>query len=160
MAANPWLARLKGPQPPTEAPAKPTKPGSVGSAGPDTGAAPEIQAANLPAANDGQPDPERWSWPTGTAMAEPEIEAFQARLHLFTEQGLALHEAEAMADKLTQRDRDGDDRRICLECSYLGEQGHCIAAATGRLPGASARLEPVQTILQRCEGFGLRKGLA
>lgn len=159
MAANPWLARLKSPQPPAEAPAKPTKPGSVGSAGPDAGAAEEMWAASQQAANDCQPDLERWHWPTGATMTEPEIEAFQARVHQFTERGLALHEAETMAEKLTHRDRDGDDRRICLECSYLGEYGHCIAAATGRLPGAWASREPVQTILQRCEGFGLRKGL-
>lgn len=33
-------------------------------------------------------------------------------------------------------------------------------AATGRLQGVSARLEPLQTILQGCEAFGLRRCLS
>lgn len=82
-----------------------------------------------------------------------------ARVQRFIERGIAADAAERLALRLHVRDQDQDDRRLCLECSYLGAQGHCIAAASGRLPGASARLEPVQTILQRCDAFGLRKGL-
>ena len=68
-------------------------------------------------------------------------------------------DAELLAERLTLRDRDGDDRRLCLECSWLGDTGRCLAAATGRIPGADRRLEQEQTILQRCDAFGLRKGL-
>lgn len=85
--------------------------------------------------------------------------AFALRVQRFTERGMSESDAADLAGRLSLRDQDGDDRRICLECSHLGSSGRCIAAATGRLPGSSPRLAPVQTILQRCEGFGLRKGL-
>ena len=88
---------------------------------------------------------------------DAEIEAFTARAARFTQLGRA--DADDLAERLTLRDRDGDDRRLCLECSWLGDAGRCLAAASGRIPGADRRLEPVQTILQRCPAFGLRKGL-
>ena len=89
---------------------------------------------------------------------DAETAAFMARTEHFALQGRA--DAGDLAERLTLRDRDGDDRRLCLECTWLGDTGRCIAAATGRLRGADRRLEPVQTILQRCEAFGLRKGLS
>jgi len=91
------------------------------------------------------------------AWDDAEIEAFTARTERFALLGRA--DADDLAERLTLRDRDGDDRRCCLECSWLGETGRCLAAASGRIPGADRRLEPVQTILQRCVAFGLRKGL-
>ncbi len=87
-----------------------------------------------------------------------EIDAFTAREARFTRMGRAA-DAEHLAERLTLRDRQHDERRLCLECTWLGDTGRCIAAATGRLPGADRRLEPVPTILQRCDAFGLRKGL-
>lgn len=89
---------------------------------------------------------------------DAEIAAFTVRAERFGMLGRA--DADDLAEKLTLRDRYGDDRRLCLECTWLGDTGRCLAAATGRLPGADRRLEPVQTILQRCRAFGLRKGLA
>ena len=88
---------------------------------------------------------------------DAEIAAFTARTERFELLGRA--DADQLAERLTLRDRDGDDRRMCLECTWLGNTGRCLAAATGRLPGADWRLEPVQTVLRRCAGFGLRKGL-
>ena len=88
---------------------------------------------------------------------DAEIAAFTARAERFALLGCA--DADDLAERLTPRDRDGDDRRLCLECTWLGDTGRCLAAATGRLRGADRRLEPVQTILQRCDAFGLRKGL-
>ena len=88
---------------------------------------------------------------------EAEITAFTARTARFAALGRA--DADDLAERLTLRDRDGDDRRLCLECTWLGDTGRCLAAAAGRIPGADRRLEPVQTILQRCDAFGLRKGL-
>ncbi len=88
---------------------------------------------------------------------DAEIDAFTARQARFTRLGRA--DADDLAERLTLRDRDGDDRRICLECTWLGDTGRCLAAATGRIPGADRRLEPVQTVLQRCGAFGLRKGM-
>lgn len=88
---------------------------------------------------------------------DAEIATFTARTERFALLGRA--DADDLAERLTLRDRDGDDRRLCLECTWLGDTGRCLAAATGRVPGADRRLEPVQTILQRCGAFGLRKGL-
>ncbi len=88
---------------------------------------------------------------------DAEIAAFTARTERFALLGRA--DADDLAERLTLRDRDGDDRRLCLECTWLGDRGRCLAAATGRIPGADRRLEPVQTVLQRCGAFGLRKGL-
>ena len=68
--------------------------------------------------------------------------------------------AQAAADRLERRDAEGDDMRMCIECTHLGDSGCCIAAATGRLRNADRRHEPVADLLQRCEAFGLRKGLS
>ena len=89
---------------------------------------------------------------------DAEIAAFMARTARFAMMGRA--DADDLAERLTLRDRVGDDRRLCLECTWLGDTGRCLAAATGRIPSADRQLEPVQTTLQRCGAFGLRKGLA
>ncbi len=88
-----------------------------------------------------------------------EIEAFATRVLRFMQRGIGATAADDLAERLTLRDRDGDDRRLCLECTWLGDTGRCLAAASGRIRGADRRLEPVQTALQRCEAFGLKKGL-
>ena len=87
-----------------------------------------------------------------------EIARFTHRTALFARRGFNQHDAEDLAERLTLRDRTGDDRRMCVECSHFGERGRCLAAAMGRIAGADRRLEPVPTLLQRCEAFGLRKG--
>ena len=88
-----------------------------------------------------------------------EIAAFTARTERFALLGRS--DADDLAELLTLRDRDGDgdDRRLCLECTWLGDTGRCLAAAAGRIPGTDRRLEPAQALLQRCGSFGLRKGL-
>ena len=68
-------------------------------------------------------------------------------------------DAEHLAERLTLRDRQHDDRRLCLECAALADNRRCLVAARGPLAGADRRLEPVPTILQRCEGFALAPGL-
>lgn len=88
---------------------------------------------------------------------DAEIDAFTARQARFTRMGRA--DAEHLAERLTLRDRQHDDRRLCLECTALAENRRCLVAARGRLAGADRRLEPVPTILQRCPGFTLAPGL-
>ena len=68
------------------------------------------------------PDPDRWAWPHSEAMNGREIDTFTARLARFTDKGLMLDDAEKLADKLVTRDRESDDRRLCLECVHLA--GH------------------------------------
>jgi len=88
---------------------------------------------------------------------DAEIAAFLTRVERFTLRGRA--DADDLAERLTLRDRQHDDRRLCLECAALADNGRCLVAACDRLPGASRRLEPVPTILQRCPGFTLAPGL-
>lgn len=136
-----WLARLKKMEiAPEVQPTKPTKPGFVGFVGPilapirktggDSRAANDrmnvAQMVNAAPGNDGVnaetpaiDDLDRWAWPHSTAMAGAEIDRFTARLVRFTDKGLTLDDGEALADKLVTRDREADDRRLCLECTHL-----------------------------------------
>lgn len=82
-----------------------------------------------------------------------------ARVIRMARMGWSEDRAQGIAARLEQRDADQDPRRMCIECTHLGDTGRCVAAALGRVIGADRRLEPVQDILLRCEAFGLRKGL-
>ena len=97
------------------------------------------------------------------AHARPRDDAtmarFLARVKHLSRLGVVAKEAEDLAERLALRDRDGDDRRLCLECAWLGDAGRCLAAASGHLAGVDWRLKPVQTILQRCMAFRLREDL-
>ena len=68
-------------------------------------------------------DPDRWAWPHSTAMTGTEIDTFTARVIRFTDKGLTTDDGETLADKLVTRDRESDDRRLCLECLHLGGYG-------------------------------------
>lgn len=89
---------------------------------------------------------------------DAEIELFTVREARFMRLG-RYADAEQLAERLTLRDREQDDRRLCLECMSLANDRRCELAAQGRLAGADRRLEPVPTILQRCPGFTLAPGL-
>lgn len=104
-------------------------------------------------------DPDRWCWPHSEAMKGREIDTFTARLARFTDRGLSLADAEQQADRLVIRDREGDDRRLCLECAHLHGAGrwrcgnwHRAEVAT-QLKDAHIPRALVLT-LQRCPGFG------
>lgn len=167
-----WLARLKRENTPETHATKATKPpqgdsreGFVGFVASPSAPFQNFEApVTIPANDSHRPlarlaDPDRWCWPQSTAMNGSEIDTFTARLSRFTELGLGLSAGEAMADKLVIRDREGDDRRLCLECLHYGRSGRCAAAMKGGLAGASMRLEPIPTALQRCGAFALRGGL-
>ena len=108
--------------------------------------------------------PDHGCWPDSPAMNAREIDTFTRRLERFTRKGLRLADAEALADTLVRRDRETDDRRLCLECRHLqGGVGrwHCgnglvagvtLRAADAQLPGELARQ------LQRCAGFPHEQG--
>lgn len=76
------------------------------------------------------------------------------RTALFNRRGLAALDAELLADKLVTRDREADERRLCLECSHLSRVGGWRCAQWQRAglgaPGVPAGL---QLVLQRCDGF-------
>ncbi|MDZ4145394.1 MAG: hypothetical protein U1D29_12835 [Burkholderiales bacterium] len=89
-------------------------------------------------------------------MNAVELSRFVDRLERFTDRGLTLADAGRLADRLVTRDREGDDRRTCLECAALNRNGACsnwrkagiaIRAGDVRLP------DGFKVMLQRCEGF-------
>ena len=114
-----------------------------------------VANASKQAANDPTPDPDRWCWPHSEAMNGREIDTFTARLLQFTRRGLAEPEAESLADKLVKRDREGDARRLCLECAHLKSGGGRWACNQWRLAGQGAPGLPADLVrqLQRCDSF-------
>lgn len=155
-----WLARLKKIEtPPRPDPTEPTKPGFVGFVGTSTGLIQKTGGDAL-AANDPAPDPDRWAWPHSAAMTGAEIDTFAARLARFTDKGLSLEDAEALADKLVTRDRESDDRRLCQECFHLsGQSGKTWDCRNWQRAGVALRAKDAQLSaalvhqLQRCDGF-------
>ncbi|MDB5869542.1 MAG: hypothetical protein JWP96_1874 [Polaromonas sp.] len=101
------------------------------------------------------PDPDRWCWPHSAAMTSREIDAMAERTALFNRRGLAALDAELLADKLVNRDREGDDRRLCLECLHLSGRagaGRCSQWQRAGL-GATGIPAGMAVLLQRCDGF-------
>lgn len=171
-----WLSRLKRISTHAETDAtKATKPNNDDETGGFVGFVAPILApmqkikGDPAAANDPAPpldavamdNPDRWCWPYGTAMTGAEIDSFTARLARFTDKGLTADDAESLADKLVQRDRESDDRRQCLECSHLGGYGvtswRCgnwqAAKVAHRAPQDSKLPADLVMQLQRCDGF-------
>lgn len=155
-----WLARLKNiDTPPTAEPTETTKRVSVVFVG-AIPAPMQKTGADSPAANDPAADPDRWCWPHSAAMTGAEIDTFTARLARFTDRGLGLDDAEALADKLVARDRESDDRRLCLECFHLSAQsGKAWGCRNWQRAGIASRARDAQLSavlvyqLQRCDGF-------
>ena len=158
-----WLSRLKNiDAAPTPEPTEPTKPGSVGFVGPDMAPMQKIKG-DLPAANDPAAvaqDPDRWCWPHSEAMNTGEIDIFTARMARFTDKGLSLDDGEALADKPVMRDRESDDRRLCLECFHLsGQSGRAWDCRNWQAAKVASRARDAQLSavlvcqLQRCDGF-------
>ncbi len=157
-----WLARLKNEIAPDTPATKPTKPpegdqkaGYVGFVAHPPALSQKIGVVDSvkPVAANDEPaiDPNRWCWPHSTAMNSAEIDLFLSRLARFTDKGLSYGDAERMAEKLVIRDREGDDRRLCLECSHLQGSWRCgnhVRAGVGRdLPFG------LVLMLQRCPGL-------
>ena len=144
--------------PSTVATDKPFIPPSVATVATVSVATAQKQAANDPAAV--THDPDRWAWPHSTAMTGREIDTFTARLARFTTKGVNPTDGEALADKLVTRDRDSDDRRLCLECTHLGGYGvtswRCgnwqAAKVAHRARDVQLPADLLRT-LQRCDGF-------
>ena len=105
-------------------------------------------------------NPDRWCWPHSSAMNGAEINTFTVRLHNFTDKGLSRDDGETLADKLVLRDRDLDDRRICLECKHLAGHGAGLwRCGNWQSAGIASRARDAQLAadlvlqLQRCDGF-------
>lgn len=99
-------------------------------------------------------------WPHSTAMNGEEIDNFTARLSRFADKGVNQIDAECLADKLVTRDREADDRRLCLECKHLtGSNVKFWRCANREAADVAHRARDMQlpadlvTKLQRCPGF-------
>lgn len=101
------------------------------------------------------PDPDRWYWPYSLAMRGAEIDVLIERTALFSRRGLSALDAELLADKLVNRDREGDDRRLCLECAHLNRPAGALHCAQWQRAGLGAPGVPagLHLMLQRCNGF-------
>jgi hypothetical protein len=150
-----WLERLKNQQAFVQRPTKTTETVFVVSVGTSAGHLKKKGDA-VDAANDPVPDPDWYCWPRSSAMNGREINAFMARLARFSDMGLGLEVAEAIADRLVVRDRDADDRSVCLECTHLRRERRCANwEHAGVAVRASAAQLPAEfvSLLQRCNGF-------
>ena len=159
-----WLARLKNiDTAPKVEPTETTKRVSVVFVGSDM-APMQKTRGDLRAANDPTADPDRWCWPHSQAMNAGEIHTFTARLARFTDKGLSLNDCEALADKLVTRDRESDDRHLCLECFHLsGSDRRGWDCRSWQRAGVAIRARDAQLSnalvhqLQRCDGFAQRQ---
>ena len=83
------------------------------------------------------------------AWDDAEISAFSARVLLFIRRGVDADAADNLAERLTLRDREGDERRVCFECSnYL--RSRCLKP---KVAGVGAELGRLAHTLQRCVAF-------
>ena len=82
---------------------------------------------------------------------DAEIARFVARRNRLMRWGWGQSKAELLAERLTLRDRDSDDRVICCECRHC-RQGRCdnYGAAGLQMPEVARGLA---TTLHRCLGF-------
>ena len=98
--------------------------------------------------------------PNGKAANDPAApaEIFTQRLALFAGRGLNAEDADDLAQRLTRRDLEQDDRRVCLECRHMSddvERRRCSQWRQLWIGDASMPDDLVAT-LQRCAGFSHR----
>ena len=132
---------------------------------PATSATFEVQAGtkvaesqkSQPAAKDTALNPDRYCWPHSSACNTCEIELFNRRAALFVRRGADEAQAEKLADRLVTRDREDDDRRLCLECRHLQGAtpwrcGHWFMAGVAVRSGDAGLARDMVMLLQRCPG--------
>ena len=92
-------------------------------------------------------------------MTGREIDTFTGRLQHFTRRGLLALDAERLADKLVMRDREADDRRLCLECVHLAGRADVWGCRNWQRAGIASMGRDAQLSAalvnqpQRCDGF-------
>lgn len=101
-------------------------------------------------------DPDRWCWPYSDAMNGAELETMARRVAVFHRRGIRLDEAETLADSLVKRDRDLDNRRLCLECGALRPGLVCSVPTKA---GAGRTVSGLVKMPQHCPGFSPVEGL-
>jgi hypothetical protein len=116
--------------------------------------------ATVAVANHPKPPANNPTPTTTTAMNPRDRDTHTARLARFTDKGVIHDDAQLLADKLLIRDRDSDDRRLCLECTHLTGYGHSSwRCSNWQRAGVAIRARdnqlPVDLVLQlqRCDGL-------
>lgn len=100
-------------------------------------------------------DPDRNCYPHTEAYNTGELALMATRLETFNRLGIDIDQAEKLADRLKDRDREHDDRAMCMECvSLSGGIGgwRCMAfrQCGARDPGLPHDLV---SMLTRCPSF-------
>ena len=85
------------------------------------------------------------------AATDADIARFNARRDRLIRWGYSTGDAEALADRLTRRDRAGDDRVTCTECASY-RPGRCGNHRAALLHSADMGRD-LAGLLQRCAGF-------
>lgn len=90
----------------------------------------------------------------------PAVQLRDSHINRFSTKGVTQGEAATTADRLVQRDTDGDDRRLCLECQHLAGYGasswrcgNWQAAGISTNPRSTQLAAGLVFQLQRCNGF-------
>jgi len=82
-------------------------------------------------------------------LSDHEIKVFNGRVKALQQYELNQEQAEELAWRLLNRDRDQtDDRRICLACGHLNGS-YC----NNRLASKVKSFQPCKTVLWRCDYF-------
>ena len=85
---------------------------------------------------------------------DAEIAAFTARHVRLLTLGFTDGDADDLAERLTLRDRDGDTRRLCIECAHY-RGGRCRQAARS---GVGPEVGALAVVFQRCTAFEFAGG--
>ena len=87
-------------------------------------------------------------WPV---WSDAEIVAFTTRTLYFMRRGVNATDSDDLSERLTLRDREQDDRTLCLECTHYrpGRCGNHVRAGLG----GHALPRDMATQLQHCPGF-------
>lgn len=88
---------------------------------------------------------------------DAEISEFVHRHFRLLALGFKDGDADDLAERLTLRDRDADDRRSCVECAHY-RPGRCSNHKAAALQSAEVG-RALAASLQRCDGFAPQEGL-
>ncbi len=135
---------------------------NTGTVRPPPGLSPKMLAASLAldaqiAASGALPaDPDRNCWPHTQAANSSELKTMATRLERFARIGMDVDQAERLADKLLTRDREGDDRHVCVECLHC-QHGQCSNSRAAGLNHPELGRDYALT-LKRCGSYAAGAG--
>lgn len=89
--------------------------------------------------------------PADNSSSDPERDRARTRRERLQRWGWPLIEAEAMAERLARRDREGDERVSCSDCANY-RPGRCVNHKRAGLQSAEVGRD-LAAMLQRCPGF-------